>query len=200
MPPDACATWARARAALPRQAWPGETWLKDHSLLYHWLRFRLVKASAALAVRRARPPAPEWLTREPALPISRVPPDELQRALASSADFRLRYHLFLLEAMEREARARGVPMRTLLVAHSGETRPADPALAGLHAACAARGEACFDSARVISAAERARFTFAHDSHWNCRGPPPNRRGSGRLARGRTGAAARTCRKGPRLSL
>jgi lysophospholipase L1-like esterase len=157
------------RTALPRQAWPGETWLKDHSLLYHWLRFRLVKASSALAVRRARPPAPEWLIREPALPINRVPPDELQRALASSADFRLRYHLFLLEAMEREARARGVPMRTLLVAHSGETRPADPALAGLHTACAARGEACLDSARVISAAERERFTFAHDSHWNPEG-------------------------------
>jgi lysophospholipase L1-like esterase len=157
------------RAALPRQEWPGETWLKDHSLLYHWLRFRLVKASAALAVRRARPPAPEWLTKEPTLPISRVPLDELQRALASSADFRLRYHLFLLEAMEREARARGVPMRTLLVAPSGETRPADPALAGLHAACAARAEVCFNSARVISAAERARFTFAHDSHWNSEG-------------------------------
>jgi hypothetical protein len=120
-----------------------------------------------MAVRRRRPPAPEWLTKEPVRPINRVPPDELQRALASSADFRLRYHLFLPEAMEHEARARG--MRTLLVAHSGETRPADPTLAGLHAACAARGEACFDSARVISAAERERFAFAHDSHWNPEG-------------------------------
>ena len=71
--------------------------------------------------------------------------------------------------MEREARARGIPLRTFLVAHSGETRPADPMLAGLHAACAARGEACFDSARVISAADTAQFTFAHDSHWNREG-------------------------------
>ena len=156
-------------AALPRQVWPGETWLKDHSHLYHWLRFRLVKASSALAVRRARPPAPEWLTREPAVPIGRVGPDDLQRALVSSAEFRLRYHLFLWEAIEREARGRGVPVRTLLVAHSGETRPADPVLAGLHAACAARREACLDSARVISAAETPRFTFAHDSHWNREG-------------------------------
>ena len=39
----------------PRAPWPGETWLRDHSLLYHWLRFRLAKASAAVAVQRARP-------------------------------------------------------------------------------------------------------------------------------------------------
>ena len=157
------------RAALPREPWPGETWLQDHSLLYHWLRFRLAKASAAVAVRRARPVAPEWLARDPDLAIDRVSPDDLQRALAVSPGFRLRYHLFLVEAMEREARARGIPLRLLLVAHGGETRPADPVLAGLHAACAARGEACFDSARVISAAETAQFTFAHDSHWNREG-------------------------------
>lgn len=154
------------RAALPRAPWPGETWLQDHSHLYHWLRFRLAKLSAVMAVRRARPPAPEWLASDPGRPIARLSPDELQRALATSAEFRLRYHLFLVEAMERETRARGVPLRVLLVAHSGETRPADAALAGLHDACAARPEACLDSARMIPAADAARFTFAHDSHWN----------------------------------
>jgi hypothetical protein len=157
------------RAALPRAPWPGETWLQDHSLLYHWLRFRLAKASAAVAVRRALPSAPGWLSSDPDLAIGRVSPDDLQRALAVSPGFRLRYCLFLVEAMEREARARGIPLRILLVAHSGETRPADPVLAGLHTACAARGGACFDSARVISAAETAQFTFAHDSHWNREG-------------------------------
>ena len=157
------------RAALPREPWPGETWLQDHSLLYHWLRFRLTKVSAVVGLRRARPGAPEWLASNPGLAIDRVSPDDLQRALAVSPGFRLRYHLFLTEAMEREAGARGIPLRILLVAHSGETRPADPVLAGLHAACAARGEACFDSARVISAAETAQFTFAHDSHWNREG-------------------------------
>ena len=39
-------------------------------------------------------------------------------------------------------------------------------LARLHAECAAQATACFDSARVIPAAEAGRFTFAHDSHWN----------------------------------
>jgi hypothetical protein len=157
------------RSALPRQPWPGEAWLQDHSLVYHWLRFRLAKLSAAVAVRRARPPEPEWLVRDPARPIDRLSSDELQRALAASAGFRLRYHHFLMEAMEREARGRSVPLRILLVAHSGETRPTDPALAGLHAACAARQASCFDTARVISAADTARFTFAHDSHWNREG-------------------------------
>ena len=156
-------------AALPRAPWPGETWLQDHSHLYHWLRFRLAKLSAGMAVRRTRPPAPEWLERDPVRPIAGLPPDELQRALATSPEFRLRYHLFLVAAMERETRARGIPLRTLLVAHSGETRPADPALGGLHDACAARPEVCLDSARVIPASEIARFTFAHDPHWNREG-------------------------------
>jgi hypothetical protein len=160
---------ARGHEALPRKAWPGEAWLKDHSLFYHWLRFRLVKLSAVVTVQRARPPAPEWLTRDPARPISRLSPDDLQRALATSPEFRLRYHLFLVEAIEREVRARGIPLRRLLIAYSGETRPADPVLARHHAACAAWGDACFDSARAIGAAETARFTFAHDSHWNREG-------------------------------
>ena len=82
-----------------------------------------------------------------------MPPDDVQRALAVSPGFRLRYHLPLVEAMERETGARGIPLRRLLVAHSGETRPTDPVLGKLHAECAARGDACFDSARVIPAAE-----------------------------------------------
>jgi lysophospholipase L1-like esterase len=159
----------RGRAALPRAAWPGEAWLQDHSRLYHWLRFRVSKALAGMAVWRAKPPVPDWLLSDPARPIVGLSPDELQRALATSAEFRLRYHLFLVEAMEREARARGVPVRTLLVAHSGETRPGDPVLAGLHDACASRPEACLDSARVIPASAIARFTFAHDFHWNREG-------------------------------
>jgi lysophospholipase L1-like esterase len=159
----------RGRAALPRRAWPGETWLQDRSLLYHWLRFRLAKLSALVAVRRARPPAPEWLGSDPDRPITRLSPDDLQRALATSREFRLRYHTFLVEAMERAIRPRGVPLRTLLVAHSGATRPADPVLARLHAACETRRDVCLDSARVIAAAEVARFTFAHDSHWNPEG-------------------------------
>ncbi len=157
------------RPALPRAPWPGETWLQDHTLVYHWLRFRLTKASAAVAVRRARPTPPEWLAREPDREFGQVSPDDLQRALAVSPDFRLRYHRRLVEAMEREAGARGIPLRTLLVAHSGETQPADPVLARLHAECAARGDACLDSARVVPAAAPGQFTFAHDPHWNREG-------------------------------
>jgi lysophospholipase L1-like esterase len=158
-----------ARGAMPREAWPGEGFLQDHSRLYHWARFRLAKISAALAVRRAQPPMPEWLRTDPGRSIISLGPDDLQRALATSSKFRLRYHLFLVDAMEREARAQGALLRTLLIAHSGETRPADPELAGLHDACAARPEVCLDSARVIPAAETARFTFAHDPHWNAEG-------------------------------
>jgi lysophospholipase L1-like esterase len=155
-----------SRGALPRDDWPGEGWLRDHSRLYHWLRFRLAKLTVLMAVRRARPPAPAWLASDPGRPIGALAPDDLQRALATSREFRLRYHAFLVSAMEEAARARGIPLRTLLVAHGGEAQPADPVLAGLHAACRARRAVCFDSAEVITAAETARFTFAHDSHWN----------------------------------
>ena len=157
------------RPALPRPPWPGEAWLQDHTLLYHWLRFRLAKASAAVTVRRARPTPPEWLAREPDRAIAGVSPDDLQRALAVSPAFQLRYHLRLVEAMEREVEARGIPLRRLLVAHSGETQPADPVLARLHAECAARGDRCLDSARVVPAAAPGEFTFAHDPHWNREG-------------------------------
>lgn len=150
---------------VPRAPWSGEAWFRDHTVLYHWLRFRFAKAAAVLAVRRALPQAPEWLATDPARPIAGIPPDDIQRALGSSPAFRVRYHLYLLEAMERETRARGIALRILLVAHSGQTQPADPGLAPLHAACAAGG-ACLDSAQVVSAPEMARFTFAHDSHWN----------------------------------
>ena len=50
-----------------------------------------------------------------------------------------------------------------------DTRPADPLLGRLHAECAARGDACLDSARVVPAAAPGQFTFAHDPHWNREG-------------------------------
>jgi hypothetical protein len=159
----------RGRPAQPRAPWPGETWLQDHSLLYHWLRFRVAKASAAVAVRSARPAPPDWLATDPDRALGQVSPDDLQRALAVSPAFRLRYHLRLIDAMERQAGAGGIPLRILLVAHSGETRPADPVLAKLHADCAARGDACLDSARVVPGAAPGQFVFAHDPHWNREG-------------------------------
>ena len=122
--------------------------------------------------------------------IGRVSPDDLQRALAVSPGFRLRYHLRLVEAMERETGARGIPLRPLLVAHSGETRPTDPVLGKLHAECAARGDACFDSARVIPAAEAARFTFRARPALEPGGAPADRGGPGGPARARPGAPAR----------
>ena len=91
----------RGRAALPRAPWPGETWLQDHS---HPLPLAALPAGEALggvAVRRARPSAPEWLGSDPDRPIAALSPDDLQRALAMSPDFRLRYRRFLVEAMER---------------------------------------------------------------------------------------------------
>jgi lysophospholipase L1-like esterase len=156
----------RGTPAMPRAPWPGEGWLRDHLHLYHWLRYRLARISAGLAVRRAAPLPPEWIREDPGRPIVGLFPDELQRALATSPEFRLRYHLFLVEAMERETRARGISLRTLLVAHSGEARPADPSMRALHDACAARPEACLDSAHVIPAVDMPRFTFSHDFHWN----------------------------------
>ena len=52
------------RVALPALAFPGQRWLEDHSLLYHFLRLRLTKLSAAWSARIDRPAPPEGLRLE----------------------------------------------------------------------------------------------------------------------------------------
>ena len=159
-----------AEAALPALAFPGESWLEDHSLVYHFLRLRLTKLFAAWSARAERPAPPPWLSHDPAPVIESLSQAEIQVALASSDAFQLRYHRFLRAALERLAAARGIPVRTLLVsARGGPPAPGSP-VAGLHADCDAHPPTCLDADRVLGRGEQGnRYFFRSDPHWNAAG-------------------------------
>jgi lysophospholipase L1-like esterase len=158
------------RVALPSFAFPGQDWLADHSFLYHFLRFRLTKLEAALALRDDTPPFPAWLKADPERPLGELSQGEIQLALGASPDFRLRYHRHLVSAIARACAERGVEFRVLLVALRDGARDRDPTLEALHADCASEPAVCLDSAHVIAAngTDPAAF-FDHDPHWNARG-------------------------------
>jgi lysophospholipase L1-like esterase len=158
------------RYALPAFTFPGQGWLEDHSQVYHFLRLRLTKLSAALSVRVGRPPPPSWLKIEPARAIESLSQEEIQLALASSDAFQLRYHRFLAAALERLAAARGIPVRTLL-ASGRESKPAPGSpVAALHADCDSRPATCLDADLVLGRGPgRSQYFFHTDEHWNAAG-------------------------------
>ncbi|HTF35972.1 MAG TPA: hypothetical protein VK714_19985 [Myxococcota bacterium] len=158
------------RYALPALTFPGQGWLEDHSLVYHFLRFRLTKLSAALSARVGRPAPPPWLSVEPAPPIESLSQEEIQLALASSDAFQLRYHRYLAAALERLAAARGIAVRTLLVSARGSKPARGSPVADLHLDCDSRPATCLDADDVLSRGEeRSQYFFHSDEHWNAAG-------------------------------
>lgn len=155
------------RPALPSRGFPGKHWLEDHSRVYHWLRFRLVKAETAWLAREAAREAPAGLASEPERPIESLSQAEIQRALATSPDFQLRYHRYLLAAIERDAAARGVALR--IVTTADPTSPEAPdVVQALHQDCRAAGTRCLDSLFLLDEADPGRF-FLPDRHWSAAG-------------------------------
>jgi len=158
------------RVALPALSFPGQRWLEDHSLVYHFLRLRLTKLSAALSARVDRPAPPPWLSLEPARPIESLSQEEIQLALASSDAFQLRYHRFLAAAVERLAAARGIPVRTLLVSARGSKPAPGSPVEALHVDCDSRPATCLDADDVLGRGEEGnRYFFHSDPHWNAAG-------------------------------
>jgi len=155
------------RTALPTRAFPGQRWLEDHSLVYHWLRFRWVKLETALRARDAAREAPAWLASDPERPLASLSQDEIQRALAASPAFQLRYHRYLLAAIEREAVARGAALRVVTTADPASPEAPDVVQA-LHRDCAAAGERCLDGWFLLDEPDPERF-FLPDRHWNAAG-------------------------------
>ncbi|HKE10320.1 MAG TPA: hypothetical protein VKE73_01990 [Myxococcota bacterium] len=157
------------RAALPAFSFPGQAWLEDHSLVYHFLRLRLTKLQSAWSARVQRPAAPAWLGREPPPPIETLSQQDIQHALASSDAFQLRYHRFLAGAVEHLSAARGIPVRTLLVSARGSPPDAGSPVAALHVACD-KDPTCLDADRVLGRGEEGSPYFFHsDPHWNAAG-------------------------------
>lgn len=153
--------------ALPALRFPGQDWLADHSVLYHWLRYRLAKLWIARALRgeerrlRAEAGAP------PSGPIETLSPDEIQRGLWSGTEFQIRYHRYLMDAIRRACAERGVRLATLLVRFRASQSSPESAEA-LGADCA-RDPDCTSSAELLAGHEEAEIFFAEDGHWNARG-------------------------------
>jgi hypothetical protein len=158
------------RVALPRATLPFQQTLEDHSLLYHWLRFRWTRLRERLGGEPPPPVPPAWAEASSPPPLAELPPREIQAALAGSPRFRLRYHRALVAAIETEARRRGAGFFELLAAPIGASE--DPATdsGALRAECLGRPERCLVGTDSLPpGAGRSEYGFQHDPHWNARG-------------------------------
>jgi lysophospholipase L1-like esterase len=168
--------------ALPALRIPGQEWLADHSLLYHWLRYRLAKLWIARALRgeerrqRAEAGAP------PEAPIDSLSPDAIQRGLWSGSAFQIRYHRYLVDAIRARCAERGVRLATLLV----NFRPgqAVPESAAALAVDCAEDAGCVTSASLLEGRGESEVFFPEDGHWNARGHALVAEGLARWLRGR----------------
>ena len=153
--------------ALPELSFPGQSWLADHSQLYHWLRFRLAKVwiarqleGEAQRLRRSAGAPPEG-------PIETLAPEALQRALWSGPAFQIRYHRHLVAAIRKACAERGVAFATLLVQfRAGQAAP--ESAAALREDCEADPR-CVVSSTLLAGHEDAEVFFAGDGHWRARG-------------------------------
>jgi hypothetical protein len=147
----------KALIPIPAFRFPGDGWLIDNSAFYNLLRFQTMRlwiaAAEGLALKwRARGELPA-----PHAPIATLPPDQIERGLAASWEFRLAYRGYLISAIEREAGARGIPLRMLLV--EGVAAP-------VRAACTP--DRCLDQATLFTNAQPEMY-FPLDRHWTAAG-------------------------------
>lgn len=153
--------WLEGDEALVEMPIPENEWLAANSQLYHWLRSRLVRVWLRSVERDAseRPDS----SSAPAGPIGELSAGDIQRGIEGSSEFRLRYHEYLLAVIERDAQARGIPVRFVLIGHSGRD------YAAMREACAVRGDACFDTTELFADAVAAELSFPNDGHWTAAG-------------------------------
>jgi hypothetical protein len=134
-------------------------WLGARSHLYNWLRFNGVRTWVGLAARREQAARARDAGPPPSGAIASLPPAEIARGLASGDGFRLRYHGYLLDAIEREAAARGVALRLILTGR-------EPGI--LSDGCRADPR-CFDASAVAPHRAAPEAFLALDGHWNAEG-------------------------------
>jgi hypothetical protein len=91
-------------------------------------------------------------------PIATLAPEEIARFLRGNAAFRLRYHRHLVDAMEAEATAREIPLRTFLIAG---------AEAGLREDCARTR--CLAQSDTFTRESDPATHLPVDGHWSALG-------------------------------
>ncbi len=154
--------------AAPALNFPGKSWLADHSQLYHWLRFRSAKLWVSLALHFADAELEREAGAPPTGAISSLSNAEVERGLRSGKEFQLRYHRFLMEQIRKDCEARGITLRTLLIARRGfKAKSGDPE-AELHADCAADPH-CLDTAQLFSGIDEDAIFYSGDGHWTPEG-------------------------------
>jgi hypothetical protein len=156
------------RFSLPSFAFPGQTWLQDHSQLYHWLRFRLTRAWVALAMKAQSQAWDSHSAKGPLEPMRSLAPEQIQEGLETSPSFRLRYHRYLLDSIERFCRAKGIGLRIVQLAGKHPAR-SGPVRDALREDCAARRHRCLDLYRRLPEKRVEDLYFRVDGHWNAAG-------------------------------
>jgi lysophospholipase L1-like esterase len=153
--------------ALPALSFPGQDWLADHSVLYHWLRYRFAKLWIARALRGEERRQRAEAGPPPDDPIETLSSDQLQRGLWSGPPFQIRYHRYLVDAIRAACSERGVRLATLLVGfRAGQAKPES---AEALAADCARDPDCTASTALLAGHAEAEVFFPDDGHWNARG-------------------------------
>ena len=129
---------------------------------------RLTKAWVALAVR-AGETRRELSAPGPDGPIDALQPDQIQDGLASSRRFQVRYHAYLLDAIEHLCAKSRIEVRTLLLAGKQATARSEPSEGPLHEDCLARGPRCLDTGALSPGERKLQRFFEIDGHWNAAG-------------------------------
>ncbi len=174
---------------LPQVAFPGKGPLEDHSRLYHLLRYRLTRLWITRALEAGAKQRSVDVSAGPPDAIGSMSSEAIQRALESNARFRMRYHRFLLEAIESLCAEHGVALRFLQYHGRGPAPAAGTDAADMYADCAARGSRCLNTLQLFPEAEREAMFLPIDGH-------PNAEGNARVA----AAVARWMRNDPELVL
>jgi lysophospholipase L1-like esterase len=156
------------RVALPSLEFPARTWLENRSQLYHWLRFRLTRAWVALAIKAGVQAWDSNSSEGPSGPIRSLSHEQIQDGLENSASFRLRYHRFLVDSIERLCEDREIDLRIVQLALRN---PPDPGTVGaaLREDCAVRGDRCLDMASFQPKDAIDPLYFPVDGHPNADG-------------------------------
>jgi lysophospholipase L1-like esterase len=156
------------RFGLPSLKFPARVWFQDHSQLYHWVRYRLTRAWVALSIKAK---AQAWDANSgdgPSGPIEALPDDEIQEGLETSASFRLRYHRFLVDSIERLCEDHEVDLRIVQLATRSLPKPGTTGSA-LREDCAARGDRCLDLTSFLPEEVIDTLYFPVDGHPNPEG-------------------------------
>jgi hypothetical protein len=154
-------------AQLPDAPFPDVAWLARHSMFYHWMRFRVLKAWYQHAEVRAAGALASSAGAPPEGPIETLDAAQIERGLRSGSEFQLRYHRHLVAGIEREAASRGIPLLWAIAA--SRVSPQENADAGIHADCRGLGDRCLDTLALFPADEKDAYFLESNDHWSARG-------------------------------